>query len=1494
MNTEYCELTHRKDYGISPLLERRRRSITHPAHAPTPAASSCGGGGGDGPSHHHLNAKRKIVFSSDVSSASSSSCNPKEGTPLLLSSSSSSTFSISSSNLLGGEAASPPREHQQAPVTSSTLVPDDDDIQVLEPCNDSLEVLYDAKRVSIATSSATGLDCSGGLIVESQDISLLLSQDTQQQTPNLCLLPKGFTASQDTYYNDSKSSSSKTVVAKAPPVFSDGEDEIDDVNDAPPSSRSLLVCYDTLESSSNGDSLSHKSSVGKNPTLLASKEAASGGKYVQQLTPPSVRREQSPLTVRDSQQQQAPEGLATAMSEEPSQYPVCTLNPSQVRVLLSGEEEPRHSQSPDIAPLLSDDLRALPAADACPSKVVVPASVSPLLTPLEVVSAPEELTTKTIQCSVEMSSTVVSSLLKSEVTKDASLQDDSQDVCIIGESERPCISKKLRSPSKYKDDCHQSLVVVDPAQSSSESSTCSSNGVQILHSARHLSGTDSKVSGESQVEEAPQKIKLPEISISQTNHSPTPPPCIGTLVAKASKAARENILQLEKKLCEDKRREEQRQRLLLQSDSFYSETMDTQPSASVALQQTSELMETKPAPPLQDHVKDASIKIKHRNKPGFKQKHVSDESDKDGTTLPVPLQESVEEINGECGNDNKNVTPKSELLRPSLGETRRTSTPNLAHLSQGVSPNISGEGGSYIEKEEAVTSVEVIREAPLSENDSIGAVATIERNDSTKTTIEIEESVEAELTSMMSIDEIRAKGGVPGEVLHLKFTAWRLPFKDKPIYVCDRGDEELILTELPFKKKLVKSGSSTTSASSTDRRVSDVSTLTSSSSAYHADKSSSSSSSSRRTSTMSMIECAAKNRLSIDSVQILPGQTSHTLSAGNKQLSPNKQRDLFAKPSSRRLLKSIPRRIVEETSSSDDRESLLRSKAESLKAIKAKQSSVKQALKEIIYEETDPDKAAIEGIDDAEVVDLTMNEPFSRMEEGTHLSRLKAGVINKGLHYELDKFMGDLPSSILNILKSVQLSEEEEDLFLADHSDTNLLDINEEQTSMVVSRMIHSKLTPKTLVFAKYFDHFYSAVLDSENPIGGWDLTYTLDGFQKYCPIEHILPIDILPRGQTCFRRYQGAGNTKSIVSVRVVILGHTVEGSTVLHIADDSHKAFRVPHCHLSMQLGDADRYLKAWRASQSIISSGPELLLDNIIEGKRRRGQILSSPSNNASKTRAIRKKPKKKPDPNLDTSLTETDLTLENDEFLSGAESSDGGCQRQTKKRKVSPSKALSSPATSSSKASPSVSLHPRVLELIQEKVTDDDPSDDESYTPNSRANKKKTPRRKTPQQSRHKRSSSSTTPVKRSSKRLQPPPHGVTAEGKEPSTGSEVAYGEGTPHITAAGDGEENTTPPPPVSGDTNTPRRSKTDAGEPMSSSDTEEGGSIVATVGRSGKKKRGGVKRAGNTPKQGILDTDEALEASADAGEYSSTPQLTPSNAPRKRGRPPGALFHLL
>ncbi|KAF2355003.1 BRCT domain [Trinorchestia longiramus] len=996
-----------------------------------------------------------------------------------------------------------------------------------------------------------------------------------------------------------------------------------------------------------------------------------------------------------------------------SQVPAGTINPTQLESLLGDVDPPVHSQSPDIEPLLSDPLNS--GAEQASAREKALFSKKHEAKKIEESSSTSE---DTLSKSVARSSRVDSKVDPSKFSSlppvgiEESQSNISPSIEII-ETSKP----KVKSPTKYKDQCHQSLIMDSaPSQPSSSDSSSSShsNGVVDASEAHKLTTTRGQIGVPSSPKPSPDqalegRIKWPEISSSLLEGSSSLQ-CSGTIIAKASKAAQKIVLAAERKHIEQQVQHSPRKKTVLEHNSMESLSIEQLADDGNVQTGAENLHETAPRIQVEDHSRECFTP----ESGGVSQKQKSKEGK---TPLSSDSSGAVESVSGK--------------------DVRRTSTPNESRLAAGVSPSISEEGGSYIEKEHPSNSLDEATESREVHEDV--PEESLPKSCSTMSTVELPIEDLPVLPSFKSVDEVRSKGFVLQEVLELK--VWRNPADNSIVYTSEKGDEEFIARSLPFVRKVSKSGSR-------DKRISDVSTTTSSSSGYNADKSSSSSSCSRRMSSLTQAESitAAKNRLSIESVQIVqPGADEEP-----KQ---------FALPSNRPFKTKSPRVpsfVSEETSSSDDRDLISAPRTMGYGSFRAGRGkfSHKMRIKSTIPEHPEPPGDA--GAASTEVVDLTgFDAPEQKKEvevrdhkPAEHKTLPRTGIANKGLHYELDKFFGDLEDPIIDVLRSVQMSEEEEETFFSGdiNSEVSMLDIHEEQARMVINRMISLTMAPNMLVFAKYHDHYYSAIIESEHPSGGWHIRFTLDGFQKHCPIEHILPIDILPRGQHCFRRYQGPSNNKSIVSVDVIIKGHTVENNTVLHIAADAHQIFKVPHSHLSMNLSDAERFVNAWKVTQSIVSTGPEVSLNNIVCGKRRRGPASGSPSllkadntlsspSTPNKGRTVRKKRKQKGDPNLDSSLTETDVTVAGDgddqaPDVAETDADFSDSSKRPKKRRTLEEEGATASAASVYETTPVRSrVHPRVREIIADEVSEeDDPSDDETYSVASKSSKRASSRKK----------------------------------------------------------------------------------------------------------------------------------------------------------------------
>ncbi|XP_018006396.1 mucin-17 [Hyalella azteca] len=1153
---DYHKLKKNKDFEISPTIERRRKGISE--------------------AYMESTANRKISFPPDLPSSSSQH-----------------------TTAVGRPSPAP------APTGNTEA-----DCTVPQSLDQSLEVIYDAKRDSVYRLPPLADDGATSSVVESQDLQLLLPTDSQSQASSV--LPSGST---EAFCTSAGGVASSCVVRNA---------SSEELSHLPSAQKSM--CRNTLSSSSGS------------------------------------------CLVQDSQ------------------VPVGTINPTQLELLLSESERPRLSQSPEVGLLLSN-----PIQQELKSNSTGVESMSTSLT-----SSKDQRSTKNKDFSVTESS-ILSYNKKvnfSAEIHDSSLGEESQSNIHPSIEIIETVTPKFKSPARSKNQCHQSLLLdsapSQPSSSDSSSSSSHSNGtldpsetpeigVEARSSARASSPSNSLPETDSSPEE---RIKLPEIS-SYNSETLSTFQCSGSIIAKATQAAKQSVIEAEQKSKEDRLAHSPRKRVCLEQASS-SMSLDLSPYVPVSETPTN----------------------KSYNQEGIILKSLQ----KDNPTKSSSSDSSglIESISGR--------------------DVRRTSTPNQSRIIAGISPSISEEGGSYIEKDLPVnSSVEEIGKS------GEGAVAVesaeegLGRTISSKSTVELLHEDVSKTDSFKSIEELRSNDFILEEVLELK--VWRNRCDNSLFYTSENGNEELFSRTLPFRPKLAKSSSS----SSSDKRMSDVSTITSSSSGYHADKSSSSSTGSRRMSSLTQADSVLpRSRLSVESVQIVPYENEPP----------------FALPSSRPLKSKSPRvpaLIAEETSSSDERDTAVTQRTLGYGHFKAGKSS---KLPIIRVKSTIPEHP--EGIIETdhsitEVVDLTGSDPPARREERqviekpTELKSLsKTGIVNKGLHYDLDKFFGDLPDSAVDVLRSVQMSEEEEEIFVGGcDNQISMLDRHEEQARMVISKMIAVTLAPNILVFAKYHDHYYSAIIESEHPSGGWNIRFTLDGFQKHCPIEHILPIDILPRGQHCFRRYQGPSNSKSIVSVDVIITGHTVQDNIVLHIAEDAQQAFQVPHSHLSMNVSDAERFVNAWKVTQSIVSTGPDVSLNNIVCGKRRRAPAPGSPgslksettsgaSYSPAKARSVRKKRKQNSDPNFDTSLTETDATLPGGDDradVTDVDASDDS-KRPAKRRSLDEHEQATSAATPAREATPVRSkMHPRIREILSEDISEDDPSDDEPYTVTPKSSRKK---------------------------------------------------------------------------------------------------------------------------------------------------------------------------
>ena len=809
--------------------------------------------------------------------------------------------------------------------------------------------------------------------------------------------------------------------------------------------------------------------------------------------------------------------------------------------------------------------------------------------------------------------------------------------------------KPKKSPTKYKDECHQTLLL-DPTAVSQVSSSNSSSSTENNYSEsidksqtqntpldtdKVLTGAEIESSNESVTEINP--IPLPQIDTPDNGNLE----CSGSIVAKASKKAEENLLQAAQQRESEKADTElQKRHRENRLDSLeFGDTQLSEPSQSGKKTAGVDggFIFTESNPVVSD--KDKSSAVRQSMSPSK-----SSESD-------CPKVDPKQSDTGSTTDD---------VSRPGA---KRTSTPNCSNLIQGFATDISSGLGSNSEKED---------KADEAHGNAAGAdepIGVVERGLSTRTTVDLlhEDPMNYD-RSPQSIDDVLAQGFVKREVIVLQVQVWHNAADNRTVYTCERNDEEFVLKELPFKRKKVKS-----------KRESSASTLSSTSSGYRADKSSSSDSSTvgyKRTSDVHMRP--PSNRLSLESVQILP-------SVGE-----------FVQPTTSTVRKRVLKTkqslgTVLEQSSSDE--------TEVAKHSKYKRSKVKSLSLPAPNNASIQDSIHSTTASDAELIDLTTTEPSSKKNR-SYLSSIK----NRGLHYELDKFIEDLSQESLSALCSVKLPEGESALFLEESNSIDPLTVIEEQVYAMLTSINDITLLPNMLVLAKFGEIYYSAIIKDKPSANMYHIKYILDDREKKVSIENILPISLLPRGQICYRHYQSEDRHDSLASIEGRVQGHAILNGMLVHLVEDRNRATYIPLSHLSIRADDenAKRFFGRWETMEC-IGKRAQVCPSNVVVGKRIRtpvnANVITTPTRKTSAKRTVRKP---KSDPSFDTSLTEVEAASD----VPAAEASDYD-ERQPKRLKTD-------------------DVIPTKCNLSDEDVEESN-SSDETYTPKTKG---KTPRRKAP--------------------------------------------------------------------------------------------------------------------------------------------------------------------
>lgn len=583
---------------------------------------------------------------------------------------------------------------------------------------------------------------------------------------------------------------------------------------------------------------------------------------------------------------------------------------------------------------------------------------------------------------------------------------------------------------------------------------------------------------------------------------------------------------------------------------------------------------------------------------------------------------------------------KASLL--SKSDERKTSTPNT---SQGISPNISGEGASYIDKEAhgALSGTETSKSHNTSPErvDTVKSPVSMRSPDRGTSTSDTE--ILPDSSNLSTIDDLMKSGyrahrrleQVPVEYIH--------PLTGDTVHVIVDGNKYAV-QKLNFHP-LYESGSGSSGGRS--NRTSDISTSSciTGSSGYFGDKSSSSSNSSRRASTLSIAE---SSRLSLSSVMTLPSpphvtenidlashksfpddgifvvpvayprsqvtekgtekypKTSAQLSHGfpsEGKTSPEsgilRQKESPAFLSSDNVTLSSPERRGRGRSRGRSRgrgsnkgsnrgTSSRKTPRRGEGRGRGQSRAITSRLRKQLEEDDEYDEDSPEGIDPG------AGSSVSSVNEACKVTK------ESGLPLSVSDLLDSLPAAVWKMLEcsQVPLSEEEEEVFVG-HGGADA----ERQLAQVLKRVREAELEAGLLVFARFIDNnFYSAVLKERDGADRWHVQFTLDQYTASVREVYLLPTDLLPRGQTCYVRHQTDN-----YSDPGVVKGHIRVGATVLHIVEsDRGVTQRVPHSHLLLTGSQAHDILQARLAFRSLVASpGRDVSLDNIVAGRRRRIQ-------------------------------------------------------------------------------------------------------------------------------------------------------------------------------------------------------------------------------------------------------------------------------------------------
>lgn len=779
-----------------------------------------------------------------------------------------------------------------------------------------------------------------------------------------------------------------------------------------------------------------------------------------------------------------------------------------------------------------------------------------------------------------------------------------------------------------------------------------------------------------------------------------------SVFTKATKVAKERAEKEKKRMEEEKQNKETQEKMTSASSASF-ESLGTSPIEEGPIRETEKSIiecsmtgssnQSTPVSSLQPTRSSHSTPVTSQPQRKLSQSATLFGSAKKESTLSssqlsasqqVLAEETDSEDEGQLKRKRKKHRPTAESEQPGKtasrasnikAESRKTSTPNT---SQGVSLNISGDGSSYIDKEQAgiLSGVETSKSHNSSSEQS-GVVKSPDQSASPGRRASTPDTeLLPDLERIHSVEELQRAGFKinrqldPAEVIE-----YIHPVTRDTIYVTivhDVGDLEAItISKLHFKPASESGSGSGGSRSSRISDVSSISRTTYSSSGYYGDKSSSSSNSSRRT---SMFSTAESSRLSVGSVVTVsspPREIQIIAEHSKKDLASQKAQDdgLFRVPAAHPRaqagvkLPDTSQKVTEQILQIPVPQRLAAQKA--LAATKKSPPSSSSSTDSKMPSADKPRRGRGRGRGsrdtgrggssgsasgprgrgrgrgrgrvpvpkssteteedheyDEESPDFVDALPSEGKSSGNNKTDTDSGASSasvtktaRGLG-AISELLSSLPEDIWKVLENSQvpLSEEEEEAFVR----LGGTEAEERQLAQVLKRVREAELDKGLLVFARFTDNnFYSAVLHERDGADRWHVQFTLDQYTASVRDVYLLPTDLLPRGHHCFVRHQ-----TEHYSDPGVVKGHIRVGSTLLHIVEtDRGVTQRVPHSHLLLTGPQAHDLLQARLNFRSMVASpGRDVSLDNIVMGRRRRTtqDQFSSPRS-------------KKADENLDTS-------------------------------------------------------------------------------------------------------------------------------------------------------------------------------------------------------------------------------------------------------------------